>query len=253
MPARCGCSANAGAPAATVRCASGDEDKVSEHLRTAFPLLAEKDAEGKYLVQRSTQAVSAALGGDYLKESGIALVLGLFGILVYITLRFEFSFALGGFVALLHDVLLSAGLVILFGGELSLIHVGALLTIAGYSINAITGGLSPITSSTPPSGNNPGPLATDPSGSFLYTANGGPDVSAYRINAATGALTEVAGSPFAVGGNPSPMTFRPDGAFVYAPYYVSSLAAFAVDSASGALTPVAGSPYAVGTQPARAI
>lgn len=125
--------------------------------------------------------------------------------------------------------------------------------LAGYAINAITGALSPITGSTPPSSNNAGPLATDPSGSFLYTANAAADVSAYQINAATGALTEVAGSPFAVGGNPSPMTFRPDGAFVYVPYYLSSLAAFAVNPTTGALTPVAGSPYAVGTQPARAI
>ena len=68
-------------------------------------------------------------------QSLIALVLGLLGILIYITIQFEFSFALGGFIALLHDVVLSAGLIVLFGGELSLIHVGALLTIAGYSIN----------------------------------------------------------------------------------------------------------------------
>jgi SecD/SecF fusion protein len=57
------------------------------------------------------------------------------GILVYITVRFEFSFALGGFIAILHDVVVAVGLVVLFGGELSLIHVGAILTIAGYSIN----------------------------------------------------------------------------------------------------------------------
>ncbi|MEK7950254.1 protein translocase subunit SecD [Luteolibacter soli] len=119
----------------TVRCATGDEGKVEAHLRTTFPSLAEKNADGKPVIQTSTQAVSAALGQDYLLESGIALVLGLLGILLYITIRFEFSFALGGFVALLHDVVLSAGMVILFGGELSLIHVGALLTIAGYSIN----------------------------------------------------------------------------------------------------------------------
>jgi SecD/SecF fusion protein len=119
----------------TVRTAAGDAEKVTDHLRTQFPILAEKDAEGKYVVQRSTEAVSAALGKDYLIESGIALLFGLFGILVYITVRFEFSFALGGFIALLHDVVLSAGLIILLGGELSLIHVGALLTIAGYSIN----------------------------------------------------------------------------------------------------------------------
>ncbi|MCF7675548.1 MAG: protein translocase subunit SecF, partial [Akkermansiaceae bacterium] len=48
---------------------------------------------------------------------------------------FEFSFALGGFIAILHDVVISLGLVVLLGGELSLIHVGAILTIAGYSIN----------------------------------------------------------------------------------------------------------------------
>jgi SecD/SecF fusion protein len=119
----------------TVRCATGDEGKVEEHLRATFPVLAEKNAQGGNAIQAGKQAVSAALGNDYLIESGIALVLGLLGILFYVTLRFEFSFALGGFVALLHDVVLSAGLVILFGGELSLIHVGALLTIAGYSIN----------------------------------------------------------------------------------------------------------------------
>ena len=55
--------------------------------------------------------------------------------MLYITVRFEFSFALGGFVAILHDVLISIGLVVLLGSELSLIHVGAILTIAGYSIN----------------------------------------------------------------------------------------------------------------------
>jgi SecD/SecF fusion protein len=119
----------------TVRCATGDEGKVEEHLRNTFRELAEKNADGKLAIPASRQAVSAALGQDYMIESGIALVLGLLGILIYITIRFEFSFALGGFIALLHDVVLSAGLIILFGGELSLIHVGALLTIAGYSIN----------------------------------------------------------------------------------------------------------------------
>jgi SecD/SecF fusion protein len=52
-----------------------------------------------------------------------------------VTLRFEFSFALGAVVALLHDVIISIGLFSLVGGELSLVMVGAILTIAGYSIN----------------------------------------------------------------------------------------------------------------------
>jgi len=119
----------------TVRCAPGDETKIEEALRAALPVLVDTTAQAGYVIPAGKQAVSAALGNDYLYESGIALVLGLLGILGYITIRFEFSFALGGFVALLHDVVLSAGILVLFGGELSLIHVGALLTIAGYSIN----------------------------------------------------------------------------------------------------------------------
>jgi SecD/SecF fusion protein len=57
------------------------------------------------------------------------------GILIYVTLRFEFSFALGALVALIHDVVITLGIFSLIGGELSLVMVGAVLTIAGYSIN----------------------------------------------------------------------------------------------------------------------
>jgi SecD/SecF fusion protein len=57
------------------------------------------------------------------------------GILFYVTLRFEFSFALGAVVALIHDVVITLGVFSLVGGELSLVMVGAILTIAGYSIN----------------------------------------------------------------------------------------------------------------------
>ena len=129
----------------TIRCADVDVDNIVTKLRDTFPILgeqvAEKDQEGTdtgksiFAIQQSTESVSAALGHDYLIESCIALGLGLLGILTYITLRFEFSFALGGFLALIHDVLLSAGIIVLLGGELSMIHVAALLTIAGYSIN----------------------------------------------------------------------------------------------------------------------
>ena len=56
-------------------------------------------------------------------------------ILLYVTVRFEFAFALGAIVALLHDLIIALGIVTLFGREISLITVGAFLTIAGYSIN----------------------------------------------------------------------------------------------------------------------
>jgi SecD/SecF fusion protein len=123
----------------TVRCDSKDADQITAKLRESIPVLGEHkvaaDSSTDYVIDSSKEEVSALIGGTFLKESLLALVLGLLGILVYITVRFEFSFALGGFIAILHDVVVAVGLVVLFGGELSLIHVGAILTIAGYSIN----------------------------------------------------------------------------------------------------------------------
>ncbi len=123
----------------TIRCDTKDTDQVITKLRENIPVLGEmkpgNETTKDYLIDSSKEEVSALIGGTFLRESVIALILGLIGILAYITFRFEFSFALGGFVAILHDVLISIGLIVLFGGELSLIHVGAILTIAGYSIN----------------------------------------------------------------------------------------------------------------------
>jgi SecD/SecF fusion protein len=123
----------------TVRCDSKDAAQITTKLRETIPALSEHkvaaDSSTDYVIDSSKEEVSPLIGGTFLTESLLALVLGLLGILVYITVRFEFSFALGGFIAILHDVVISVGLVVLFGGELSLIHVGAILTIAGYSIN----------------------------------------------------------------------------------------------------------------------
>jgi preprotein translocase SecF subunit len=65
----------------------------------------------------------------------VALAIGILGILIYVTFRFELSFAVGAIVALLHDILITLGVFALLGRELTLPIVGALLTIAGYSIN----------------------------------------------------------------------------------------------------------------------
>ncbi|MBB5350499.1 SecD/SecF fusion protein [Haloferula luteola] len=126
----------------TIRCAAEDAAKVEEQMRKAFPdplatrvPVAEGSDETKYLVEATVESVSATAGKAFLLNSGVALGIGLLAIFVYIALRFEFAFALGAFLALIHDVIAAVGIVILLGGELSLIHVGAILTIAGYSIN----------------------------------------------------------------------------------------------------------------------
>ncbi len=82
-----------------------------------------------------SETVGSLVGGELARNSLIALALGMIGILFYVTVRFEFSFALGALVALLHDVIITVGAFALFGRELSLIIVGAVLTIAGYSVN----------------------------------------------------------------------------------------------------------------------
>ena len=79
--------------------------------------------------------VGPQIGLEFAKRAALALGLGMIGILIYVTVRFEFSFALGAVVALLHDVIITVGIFSLIGGELSLVMVGAILTIAGYSIN----------------------------------------------------------------------------------------------------------------------
>jgi len=120
----------------TIRCATADTVAIVTKLREAIPILAERDpVTQKYVISESKEEVSALIGGTFMKQSMVALVIGLLGILGYMTFRFEFSFALGGFVAIMHDIIISLGIVVLLGGELSLIHVGAILTIAGYSIN----------------------------------------------------------------------------------------------------------------------
>jgi SecD/SecF fusion protein len=121
----------------TVRCDTSDAELITTTLRESIPALGETKAgsETDYVIDSSKDEVSSVVGGTFLIDSVIALVIGLLAILLYVTVRFEFAFAVGAFVAILHDVIISVGIVVLLGGELSYIHVGAILTIAGYSVN----------------------------------------------------------------------------------------------------------------------
>ena len=74
--------------------------------------------------------------GQELQQRGIsAFVFALAGILVYIGLRFRFSFAVGAIVAVVHDIAITLSMLMFFGYELSLNVVAAMLTITGYSVN----------------------------------------------------------------------------------------------------------------------
>jgi SecD/SecF fusion protein len=111
----------------TFRSPQGTSETVLAQLRSAFP------ENGITPVGQDT--VGPQIGMEFAKHALYALGLGMIGILFYVTLRFEFSFAVGAVVALLHDIIITLGIFSLIGGELSLVMVGAILTIAGYSIN----------------------------------------------------------------------------------------------------------------------
>ncbi len=119
----------------TVRADTADSDTIEAALREGIPFLGETDGNGNYLRDASKEEVSATLGGSFLREALIALTVGIIGIFTYIVVRFELSFAVGAIVAVLHDITIAVGLVVLLGEQLSQIHVAAILTIAGYSIN----------------------------------------------------------------------------------------------------------------------
>ncbi|MEP4079519.1 protein translocase subunit SecD [Haloferula sp.] len=125
----------------TIRCDSDDADLIETTLREKISIMGERipisetSGETEWAIQATTEAVSATAGKAFLINACVAIGMGLVAMLIYISIRFEFSFALGAFVALVHDIVLATGLIVLMGGELSLIHVGAILTIAGYSIN----------------------------------------------------------------------------------------------------------------------
>ena len=75
--------------------------------------------------------IGKELAANALKALGIGAIL----IIIYVTIRFEFVYAIAGLIALLHDVIITAGLIALFRFEINTPFIAAILTILGYSIN----------------------------------------------------------------------------------------------------------------------
>jgi preprotein translocase subunit SecF len=101
--------------------------RVEEALSTAF-------GKGAYELRR-IELVGPKVGKDLTRKALLAILFSWIGILVYVGVRFEFRYALGGIVALIHDVLITITFLSLFNKEFDLNIVAALLTIIGYSIN----------------------------------------------------------------------------------------------------------------------
>ena len=105
----------------------GEGEKTFEALKNGFP-----EAELNKVSQLRT---GASISNEILQTATKSLLIALFAILVYVTFRYEFSFALGAILAIIHDILMTMGIFFIWGGELSAPVMAALLTIIGFSIN----------------------------------------------------------------------------------------------------------------------
>jgi SecD/SecF fusion protein len=114
-----------------VTTSSGSADKVKAVLAEKFP-------QANFAAIGSQQ-VGATLGSEILQSGIIASLLAMFGILVYVAFRYEFSFAVAAVIAVLHDVLFAIGAYCLAnavsGRQFNATVVAAILIIIGFSIN----------------------------------------------------------------------------------------------------------------------
>jgi preprotein translocase subunit SecF len=85
--------------------------------------------------REGTQIVGPVVGQQLKRQGTMATVLALAGILIYIALRFQFSFAVGAVVATIHDLLVTLAFLVFFNYDITLNVIAAILTITGYSVN----------------------------------------------------------------------------------------------------------------------
>ncbi|POB10707.1 MAG: protein translocase subunit SecF [Sulfobacillus thermosulfidooxidans] len=105
---------------------------ISEHERDA--LLSQLSRRVGAFKEISTSRVSSIIGKQTEQRALIAVVLAVIAIILYITIRFEWRFALSGILAMLHDVIITVGLIALIHIQITEYFIMAVLTIFGYSI-----------------------------------------------------------------------------------------------------------------------
>ena len=110
-----------------VRTFKDTSKEVNERFKQDFP-------DNPFEVTR-VEKVGAAIGKDLGKKAALALLYSFIGMWMYVSMRFQFKYALGGIIALFHDVLVSVAFLAFTNREISLEVIAALLTIIGYSIN----------------------------------------------------------------------------------------------------------------------
>jgi preprotein translocase subunit SecF len=111
--------------------AGSELQQISQQVGQAL----EKRFGERQLEIRRSETVGSLVGKELREKGVLALLYAVAGTVVYISWRFEFRFAVGAAVALIHDVLVTLGFFSFFGKEIDLTIIAAFLTIIGYSLN----------------------------------------------------------------------------------------------------------------------
>lgn len=132
----------AGFASATVQGFESDANEFSIRLKADNNAQASKgiisalESLGKGKLEVLKEDFVGPIIGEQIRRDGVkAIVFSLIGLLIYISFRFEWRFALGAVVALAHDVIITGGIFVAVGHEVSAAALAAILTVLGYSIN----------------------------------------------------------------------------------------------------------------------
>lgn len=115
-----------------IQAQEGQESASAEMVAQIEAALAEAVPDIEFV---SVESVGPKVSGELIQTAVIAVALAIGAVLVYIWLRFEWQFALGAVVALVHDVILTIGVFSIVQIRFDLAIIAALLTIVGYSLN----------------------------------------------------------------------------------------------------------------------
>lgn len=116
-----------------VRLAPRDDLSKAELSSTILRILRQSGGEGMQL--RRVEFVGPQVGEELTEQGGLAMLIALGAILLYVSLRFQWKFSLGAVAALFHDVIITIGFFSILGLQFDLTVLAAVLAVIGYSLN----------------------------------------------------------------------------------------------------------------------
>ena len=107
-----------------------NQAEISTHVLKVLQSVSEQTVE-----MRRIEFVGPQIGEELREQGGMAMLIALFGILIYVSFRFQFKSSVGAILALVHDVIITIGVFSVIQMEFDLTVLAALLAVIGYSLN----------------------------------------------------------------------------------------------------------------------